>query len=334
MSEKKCGYCSMMTLEDAICCVHCGTRSDNITIDDKTPPAAEYWQQSKDAISNGDIDTAAQLAFQARQKEAQSKGYDLSEDAIFGNPLHAKRAASEVERFEIPIAGVSQETIAKLKAEVTLGVLKGESPRATERQTRDFLEDFEWPEFDQLCNKLISTDEWPPFLEIVSSYYAIQTFPIEQLLKELKKEQLLQLSREYSVNAKKHHTRDAIIKSLVNIIPEQDRVKILTLVNEKWKPRYLREKRYLLIHMLTMDAYHDATLSEFEAAEKVIGLPIKVQWWTAKDACVCSICSSLHGKIYTREEIREMGVPHPGCRCCLLSYIVDPLFEKYRGKLL
>jgi hypothetical protein len=287
--------------------------------------SAEYWQQSKDAISNGDIDKAAQLAFQARKKEAQSRGDDLSEDAIFGNPLHAKRAASEVDRFEIPIDGVSEETIAKLKAEVTLGVLKGEGPRATERQTRDFLEDFEWPEFDQLCNKFMSTNEWPPFLDIVPAYYEMQTFPIERLLKELKKEQLLQLSREYSVNAKKYQTKEVIIKLLINIIPERDRAKILALVNEKWKLIYLREKRSLLVHMLCMGAYHDSSLSEYEAAEKVIGLPVKVQWWTACDERVCSICSSRHGKIYTRAEVKKIGMPHPGCRCAFLPYIVDPL---------
>jgi hypothetical protein len=297
-------------------------QNDKNTADKMT--AKEYWQQSKDALSNGDIDKAAQLAFQARKKEAKSRGYNLSEEDIFGNPLHAKRPASEVDRFEIPVAGVSEETIAKLKTEVTLGVLKGEGPRATERQTRDFLEDFEWPEFDQLCNEFMLTDEWPPFLDIVSAYCEIQTSAIDLLLKELKKEQLLQLSREYSVNAKKSQTRDVIIRLLVDVIPEQDRLKILAFVNEKWTPRYLREKRSLLVHMLSMEAYHDNTLREYEAAEKVIGLPVNVQWWTAKDEYVCSICSSRHGKIYSRAEVKKIGIPHPGCRCALLPYIVDP----------
>lgn len=285
--------------------------------------SAEYWQQSKDAISNGDIDKAAQLAFQARKEEAQSRGCDLSEEDIFGNPLHARRAASEVDRFEIPIAGVSQEIIAKLKIEVTLGVLRGEGSRAIERQTRDFLEDFEWPEFDQLCNKFMSTNEWPPFFDIVPAYYEMQTFPIERLLREFKKEQLLQLSREYSVNAKKYQTKEVIIKLLINIIPERDRAKILALVNEKWKPIYLREKRSLLVHMLSIGAYHDSSLIEYEAAEKVIGEKIHVQWWTARDERVCLICAARHGKIYTRAEVKKMGIPHPGCRCGLLPYFAD-----------
>jgi len=284
----------------------------------------EYWQKSVEALKNGGLDKAAEFAFRARKKEAQSRGYDLAEDTIFGNPLHAKRPASEVDRFEIPIAGVSKETIAKLKTEVTLGILKGENPRATERQTRDSLEDFEWPEFDQLCNEFILTNGWPPFMYMISAYYEIQESSIEQLLKELKKGQLLQLAREYSVNAKKSQTRAIIIKLLADVIPEQGGLKILELVNEKWTPIYLREKRYLLIHMLTMEAYWDGALSEYEAAERVIGdVVIKVQWWTARDEYVCPVCAARHGNIFTRSEVKKIGVPHPGCRCALLPYTVD-----------
>jgi SPP1 gp7 family putative phage head morphogenesis protein len=332
MPEKKCGYCSMMIPEAPICCVHCGTKSDNITIDDNTPSAAEYWQQSKDALSNNELDKAAQLAFLSREKEVQSKGYQFSEIIpFFGNPLHAKKAASEVNKLEIPLTDVSQETKANLRTEVAFGILKGENARATERKTREVLkdDDFEWPEFDQWCSKFMSTNEWPIFWETIAAYHKIQAYPVDALLYELRKDQLLELAREYSVNARKSHNKEMIIRLLLNIISEQDRAKILALVNKLWKPRYLQEKRFFLTQMISSQAFHSAALNEFEAAERVIGEEVKVQWWTARDDRVCSICRYRHGKIYTQAEAQKI-IAHPPkcfyCRCALL-----PFMESWAG---
>lgn len=285
--------------------------------------STEYWQKSIDALRNGELDKAAEFAFQARKKEAQSKGCDFSESSPFGNPLHAKEAASEINNLEIPTTSVSQETKANIRTEVAFGILKGENPRTTERKSRAILEDFEWPEFDQWCNNFMRINEWPPLWETVGAFHEIQAYPIEALLNELRKEQLLQLAKQYSATARKSHKKEMIIKLLVDIIPEQDRTTILTLVNKLWKPRYLREKRFLLIHMLSNQAFKSAALSEFEAAEKVIGLEVKVQWWSAGDERVCSICASRHGKIYTRAEAQKIMVACPNCRCAFLPHIQE-----------
>lgn len=283
--------------------------------------AAEYWQQSKAALSNNEMDKAAQLAFQARKKEAESKGYDFSENSPLGNPLHAKKAASEIENLEIPIRGISGETKAKLKNELAFGILKGENPRATERRIGVILNDFEWLEFDQLCNKFMSMNEWPPLWETVAAYHKMQTYPIEALLHELRKEELVELAECYSVNIEKCDKKKIIIKSLANVIPDRDRANILTLVNKIWKPRYLREKRFLLTHTLSNQAFRSAAVSEFDAAERVLDEEIKVQWWTARDGRVCSICASRHGKIYTKAEVQELTEPCLNCRCAQLPYL-------------
>jgi SPP1 gp7 family putative phage head morphogenesis protein len=328
MTEKKCGYCSAMLPADALYCDHCGTRSDTIDISDNTS-AAEYWQQSKNALANDELEKAAHLAFLARQKEVKSKGYQFSEIIPFlGNPLHAKKAAAEVNKLDIPLNDVSQETKAKLRNEVAFGILKGQNARATEREIREVFEgdDFDWPEFDQWCSKFTSTNEWPIFWETIAAYHEIQVAPVDTLLHELTKAQLLDLAKSYSIKIKKSHNKGIIIASLLGTISEQHRATILALVNKKWKPRYLREKRFLLSQMISSQAFHAAAFEEFQAAENIIGKEIKVQWWTARDDMVCSICRARHGKIYTQAEAHKLLEQPPkcfSCRCALLPYVDD-----------
>ena len=326
MIEKKCAYCSMMIPADAFSCVHCGARSDTTDDEDNTS-AAEYWQQSKNALSNNELEKAARLAFLARKKEVQSKGYQFSEIIpFFGNPLNAKKAASAATKSDIPLTDVSQEAKAKLRTEVAFGILQGQNARAIERQTREVLEDddFEWPEFDQWCSKFVSTNEWPIFWETIAAYHKIQMAPSDALLNELSKAQLFDLAKSYSINVKKSHKKGIIITALLNTISEQDRVTILALVNEKWKPKYLREKRFFLSQMISSQAFHAAAFEEFEAAETIIGKEIKVRWLTARDDRVCSICRARHGKIYTQAEAHKLLEQPPKCfycRCSLLPWI-------------
>lgn len=296
------------------------TKSGNIAAENNTT-SAEYWQQSKDALNNDELDKATQLAFQARKKEVESKGYEFAENSSFGNPLHAKNCASEIMKLDIPIKSISQETKRKLRTEVASGALKGENPRDTERKTRAFLEDFEWPEFDQWCNKFTSMNEWPPLWETIAAYFEIQKYSIEELLNELKKEHLLQLSNEYSVTAKKSHKKEIIIKLLVKAIPEEDREKILALVNKIWKPRYLREKRFLLTHTLGFSSAFSNLKKELKSLE---ALSIKIEYIEIMTADSCSICmEKAKGKIKVATLI-ESDIPpfHPGCRCIASPVII------------
>lgn len=275
----------------------------------------ECWQKSKEALNNGDIDKATQLAFQARKKEAESKGYEFSENASFGNPLYTKSFVSEMAKLDIPIKGISEEAKKKLRTEIMLGTLKGENPRDTERRTRDFLDDFEWPEFDEWCSKFTSMDEWPPLWDTIAEYISMQDYPIEALLQELTKDQLMQLSEEYSANAKKSHKKELIIESLVKIIPEQDSHKILAFVNQEWKPRYLREKRFLLLHSLEFSATSLKRIKEQYKNDEYIEIGI------TPDSC--SICQKKAKKKLKVATLTEKDIPpfHPGCRCGVLPVI-------------
>ena len=77
----------------------------------------------------------------------------------------------------------------------------------------------------------------------------------------------------------------------------------------------------LIARTETIYALNSAALSEYAAAEQVIGKPILAQWWTAMDERVCSICGPRHGKIYTQAAVQAIMVPHPLCRCSILPYI-------------
>lgn len=275
----------------------------------------EYWQKSKDALTNGDIDKATRLAFQARKKEAEAKGYEFSENSSFGNPLYTKSFVSEIKKLDIPIKGISDEAKEKLRTEIMLGTLKGESPKDTERRTRDFLDDFEWAEFDEWCNKFKSMDEWPPLWDTIAEYIYLQEYPIKSLLEELTKDHLMQLSNEYSANAKKSHKKELIIESLVKIIPEQDRNKILAIVNQEWKPRYLREKRFLLMHSLEFSATSLKRIKEQYENDEYIEIGI------TPDSC--AICQQKAKKKLKVAALTEKDIPpfHPGCRCGVLPVI-------------
>ena len=226
----------------------------------------------------------------------------------------------QIKDLDATIIGVSEEMKEKLGSEGMLEILKEDNPMNTERNSPALLDDFEWPEFDQLCNKFKRIKEWPLLWETFAEYYEIQAYSIEALLNELRKEQLLELARQYSVNIKKSLKREIIIKSLVNIIPEQDGANILAIVNKFWKPMYVRAKWSFLRRSLSMQAYHSAVLNEYEDDETEIETEIRVKWWARLDDKVCSLCSSLHGKIFTEAELQKMMLPCPNCRCDLYTY--------------
>jgi hypothetical protein len=296
--------------------VQVDSQKRNISFEAKEETASqEYWQKSKDALTNGDIDKATRLAFQARKKEAEAKGYEFSENSSFGNPLYTKSFVSEIKKLDIPIKGISDEAKEELRTEIMLGTLKGENPKDTERRTRDFLDDFEWAEFDEWCSKFKLMDEWPPLWDTIAEYIYLQEYPIKSLLEELTKDHLMQLSNEYSANAKKSHKKELIIESLVKIIPEQDRNKILAIVNQEWKPKYLREKRFLLMHSLEFLATSLKRIKEQYENNEYIEIGI------TPDSC--SICQQKVKKKLKVATLTEKDIPpfHPGCRCGVLPVI-------------
>lgn len=275
----------------------------------------EYWQKSKEALDSGNIGTATQMAFQARKKEAKDKGYEFTENASFGNPIYSESYVSELNKMDIPIKGVSDEVKKKLKTEIMLGTLKGENPKDTERRTRDFIEDFEWTEFDEWCKRFKSMNEWPPLWETIAEYTYLQDYPLESLLEELTKEKLMELSAEYSANAKKSHKKELIISSLLKVITEKDRYKVLAVVNELWKPRYLREKRFLLTHSLEFSA---TSLKRIKAQYQNDDF---IEIGTTADSC--SICKQQEKKKFKVSTLTDNDIPpfHPGCRCVVLPVV-------------
>ncbi len=275
----------------------------------------EYWQKSKEALNNGNIDKATELAFQARKKEAESKGYEFAESSPFGNPLYTKSFVLEMKKMDIPIKGISDETKEKLRIELMLGTLKGENPINTERKTREFLQDFEWQEFDKWCLIFKEKGEWPPLWDDIAEYFFMQEYPIEILLHFLKKEHLLQLATDYSVEMKKSLKKEDMISTLHIAMPETDREKILAIVKELWMPRYLREKRFLLLHTLEFSATSLKRIKEQYGSDEYIEIAITPY--------SCSICKQKEKKKLKVSTLKQDDLPpfHPGCRCGVLPVI-------------
>ena len=123
---------------------------------DSHTTAAEYWQLSRDALSNNEIDKAVQLAFQARKKEAEIKGHDFLANTPFGNPLGAKRAVLAAKILDIPITGLSDDTKAELRNEIAFGILKGENPRVAEKRLRAILKDDSRPDLEEMSDNFLT----------------------------------------------------------------------------------------------------------------------------------------------------------------------------------
>lgn len=84
----------------------------------------------------------------------------------------------------------------------------------------------------------------------------------------------------------------------------------------------------LIARTETIRAHHLATIQEYRNWG-LLDIVVKGEFWTAGDDRVCSKCASLHGKIFTLDEIEPMIPVHPLCRCIALPYIED--LQKYRN---
>lgn len=283
--------------------------------------ASDFWEMSKDALEKGNIQKAADMAFHARKIEYETIGKSFDENSIFGNPLFAISLATEAKSIEIPIKDLPNEKKSKIQTEVAFGLLKGENRVQIERHLREDLEDFEWIEFENLCDIFENLNQWPPTWGVIKQFYEIQKYPIESLLYEMKKYELLKLAEKYSADVKPRYLKSTIIKSLKRKIPMEDKEKILELVNIKWKHKYLQAKRSTFTGMIAIRSQKLAELQGYKSLQKIIGEEIKVQWWSACDGRECSVCASRHGKIYTLEEASKILIPPClGCRCCFLPY--------------
>ena len=72
-----------------------------------------------------------------------------------------------------------------------------------------------------------------------------------------------------------------------------------------------------------VQTHNEASLAEYEAAERLVEEPILVQWWSALDEVVRPTHGThggRHGKVFTRKEGQAL-LGEPNCRCSLLPYI-------------
>ncbi|MFQ5715270.1 MAG: hypothetical protein ACE5GU_14680 [Candidatus Scalinduaceae bacterium] len=195
--------------------------------------------------------------------------------------------------------------------------------RDVESKSRDVLIDFEWPEFDKFCKLFKESGEWPHLWDTIAKYTYLQECSIEELLNELTKKQLFETADKYSANVKKNYKKEKIIEVLIGTISENDKDKLLEIVNQEWKPKFLDTKRYLLEDAL--DSYYPKLtgIKELFYEENEAGAHIKQIEIDAAGFNDCSICSDMHGKKFKVKSLDKKNIPpfHPGCRCVILPVI-------------
>lgn len=289
------------------------TKESNTSLPDVSAyTSLEYWDQCKSALKNGNIEKATSLAFKARQREAKDKGYEFTESSSFGNPLFVKNYVEQLKQLEIPIQDVPDDVITNFRVELMLGTLKGENVKDTERRTRDIIDDFKWPEFDDWCIKYKTAGDWPPLWDVIADYTYLQEASIDVLLQELTKQQLLSLSKEYAVQVKKSAKKDELINVIAPSIPENQKRNILDIVNLKWKPRYLRKKRFLLLHTVSFRSTSKERIDDKYSKDKFIRIS------STPDSC--TFCKSKAVEKLKVSGIKKDDIPpfHPGCRCLVI----------------
>lgn len=135
--------------------------------------------------------------------------------------------------INLPIHGVSEELTIQLKQIIRDNTL---DIAGMERKARSFLNDFQWPEFDDWFDRFKQMDYWPYMWGSIGSYVQIQNASLPDLLKELTKDQLQNLAGEDSVPIKKSHSKKQILDSFEKATTKPDRTKVLEIVNQNGVP--------------------------------------------------------------------------------------------------
>jgi hypothetical protein len=119
------------------------------------------------------------------------------------------------------------------------------------------------------------------------------------------------LAEAHQIKIMKSWTKVKMIGVLAGSLSERAiKEEILILVNKIWYPRYLREKRMLLIHTEISSSMEDNRIGYWQHnGEKAIEL-------INTDDCI--FCTSLK-KVYPIDSVPRISHErHPGCRCSLL----------------
>ena len=87
--------------------------------------------------------------------------------------------------------------------------------------------------------------------------------------------------------------------------------------------RFIPAKRRaeMLARTEIIRAFHLAAIAEYRNWG-VLGIKVKAEWRTAKDAKVCPECGSMEGQRFTLDEIEPMIPLHPFCRCFALPVMI------------
>lgn len=173
--------------------------------------------------------------------------------------------------------------------------------------------DFDWPEFNEWHGKFNAVGYWPAMWATIAEYTYLQEYPIEELLPELKKEKLLALSAQYGSKANKNLKKTEIIESLVAIIPASDTAKILELVNELWRPRFIKAKQELQGHTVAFRISSSDNIKIWQSwGQKLIEIPAPVD--------DCPFCKEKANRKIKLSAMTDADLPpfHPGCRCTIL----------------
>lgn len=222
------------------------------------------------------------------------------------------QAAEQIRQQELPITGISADAKEKLYATLADAAMKGQSPKDITGKIIGIIGDFEWPEFDDWCKIFKEAGEWPPLWNDMAEYFFMQDYPIEDLLLFLHKDDLVRLSADYKTNIKKSDKKEVMISTLKTSIPESDRDKVAVIAQQKWYPRFLRAKRYLLSHSLTMGY----SFEEIKSQNKDVADHIEIM---PAPEC-CSWCEKERGHKIKVDTLTQKQLPpfHPGCRCVVI----------------
>jgi SPP1 gp7 family putative phage head morphogenesis protein len=81
-----------------------------------------------------------------------------------------------------------------------------------------------------------------------------------------------------------------------------------------------RRRAEILARTETIRAHHLANIQEYRRW-KIFDVKVLAEFLTAGDARVCPQCATLHGSIWTLDEIETMIPVHPQCRCIAIPFI-------------
>jgi hypothetical protein len=208
------------------------------------------------------------------------------------------------------ISGVSDDAkihLKKIISDNTLDIAR------MERQARNFLNDFQWPEFDDWLNRFKQIAYWPYMWGSIGAYLEIQDASLSDLLNELTKDQLLRLANESAISTKKSHSKKQLLDSISKATPGPDRLKVLEIVNQEWHPRYLRDKRTVLIHSMLFRSNVKERLDRIKDPD-TISIIKHIEISATDD---CPICKEKSKNKLNLTSVTETDLPpfHPGCRC-------------------